>query len=117
MLQVANYAWQGISDDVGEGPALEASVTQEGLGDCNTLLMRNHGFCTFGRTVAEAWVLAYYFDKSCATQLKVLSSGAKPRLPDPAVLAHAAKQSFLPEFTPGVQEWAALERLAARRPC
>mmetsp|Transcript_24056 Transcript_24056/g.57321 ORF Transcript_24056/g.57321 Transcript_24056/m.57321 type:complete len:1177 (-) Transcript_24056:238-3768(-) len=115
--KVANYAWQGISDDVGEGPALEASVTQEGLGDCNTLLMRNHGFCTFGRTVAEAWVLAYYFDKSCATQLKVLSSGAKPRLPDPAVLAHAAKQSFLPEFTPGVQEWAALERLAARRPC
>jgi len=62
-------------------------------------------------------VLAYYFDKSCQTQLSVLATGAKPRMPDPAVLAHAHTQSFLPEFTPGVQEWAALERLAARRPC
>jgi len=116
--KVAHYDWQGISDDVGEGPALEAAVTQPlPNGPCNTLLMRNHGYCTFGRTVAEAWVLAFYFNKACETQLRVLATGAKPRLPDPKVLAHAARQSFLPEFAPGVQEWAALERLAARKPC
>ena len=98
--------------------ALEAAVTQPlPNGPCNTLLMRNHGYCTFGRTVAEAWVLAFYFNKACETQLRVLATGAKPRLPDPKVLAHAARQSFLPEFAPGVQEWAALERLAARKPC
>jgi len=50
--KVALYDWQGISDDVGEGPALEAAATQQLSGGlCNTLLMRNHGFCTFGRTV------------------------------------------------------------------
>jgi len=115
--KVANYDWQGISDDLGEGPVLAAAVTQQLPGGlCNTFLMRNHGFCCFGRTVAEAWVLAYYFDKACETQLRVLSTGATPRLPDPLVLARAAKQAFLPEFAPGVQEWAALERLAARRP-
>ena len=55
----------------------------------NTLLMQNHGFCTFGETVAEAWVLAYYFNRSCMTQMAVLQSGAaarcvlKPNQPNP----------------------------------
>ena len=45
--------------------------------DCNTLLMRNHGFCTFGKSVAEAWVLAYNFERACGTLLRVLQTGAE----------------------------------------
>mmetsp|Transcript_12624 Transcript_12624/g.30988 ORF Transcript_12624/g.30988 Transcript_12624/m.30988 type:complete len:1158 (+) Transcript_12624:43-3516(+) len=111
--KVAYHDWEGISDDIGE----KESLMRNAAGDCNILLMNNHGFCAFGRTVAEAWVLAYYFDKSCRTQLNVMQTGGKIRKPDPKVLAHAAKQSFLPGFAPGEMEWAALERLASRKGC
>jgi ribulose-5-phosphate 4-epimerase/fuculose-1-phosphate aldolase len=111
--RVANYDWQGISDSTEEEKDLAAAVTGK-VPDCNTLLMRNHGFCTFGKSVAEAWVLAYNFERACGTLLRVLQTGAEVNEPDPSVWEHAHKQQFLPEFAPGVKEWPALVRLAAR---
>jgi ribulose-5-phosphate 4-epimerase/fuculose-1-phosphate aldolase len=81
----------------------------------NTLLMENHGFCTFGKTLGEAWVLAYYFDKSCQTQLNCLQTGVPINYPDEKVLCHAAQQTMLPEFAPGVCEWDALRKMLTRR--
>uniref|UniRef100_A0A0G4HTV9 Class II aldolase/adducin N-terminal domain-containing protein n=1 Tax=Chromera velia CCMP2878 TaxID=1169474 RepID=A0A0G4HTV9_9ALVE len=110
--KVAVHEWEGISDDVDEKPRLMKAVQG---GKSNVLLMRNHGFCTMAKSVAEAWVLAYYFDKSCRTQLEVMkASGGKLRPPPAAVMEHASKQAYLPEFAPGVCEWEALKRLVAR---
>ena len=77
--------------------------------------MENHGFCTFGKSLGEAWVLAYYFDKACQTQLTCLQSGAKINYPNKKVLAHAAEQAVLPDFLPGACEWDALRKMLTRK--
>ena len=68
-----------------------------------------------GRTIGEAWVLAYYFDKSCQTQLNVLQTQQKIRYPKEEVLRKAAEQSYLPDFFPGLNEWDALKRMLSRQ--
>eukprot|EP00401_Gymnodinium_catenatum_P006126 CAMPEP_0117601976 /NCGR_PEP_ID=MMETSP0784-20121206/77326_1 /TAXON_ID=39447 /ORGANISM="" /LENGTH=521 /DNA_ID=CAMNT_0005404747 /DNA_START=109 /DNA_END=1672 /DNA_ORIENTATION=+ len=109
--RVAYHDWEGISDDKAESERIAAAVKS----GTNVLVMRNHGFCTFGKSVAEAWVLAYYFEKSCETQISVLQTGQAIRKPKAEVMAHAAKQSYLPGFAPGDSEWDALTRLVKRR--
>lgn len=104
--KVANYEWDGVSDDASEGPALTAAV--QAVPGCNTLLMHNHGFVCFGSSVREAWVLAYYFERCCQVQMDLLKTGAKVRMPNKAVMEKAAATSYLPEFAPGVCEWEAL---------
>jgi len=113
--KVAYHDWEGLSDDLEEGPRIEKAVKGGGDGAVppNVLLMRNHGFCTFGKTVAEAWVTAYYFNRSCMTQMSVLQTGAEAIYPQDDLLAHVEKQTRIPEFAAGV-EWAALKHLAAR---
>ena len=70
--------------------------------------MYNHGFACFGKSVKEAWVLAYYFERCCETQLRVMQSGGRLRRPNKMVMEKAAESSYLPEFAPGAQEWEAL---------
>lgn len=110
--RVASHPWNGVSNDWKEQKLLGEAVVDPKY---NTLVMENHGFCTFGKTLGEAWVLAYYFDKACQTQLNCLQSGAKINYPDPKVLAHAAQQSVLPEFLPGACEWEALRKMLTRK--
>lgn len=110
--KVASYPWEGVSNDREEQAGISEACKDKNI---NTLIMENHGFCTFGRTLGEAWVLAYYFDKSCRTQLNVLQTGQKIRYPDPKVLAHAGEQSYLPDFFPGLNEWDALRKMLSRK--
>ncbi|KAL7543976.1 hypothetical protein ACHAXR_013456 [Thalassiosira sp. AJA248-18] len=104
--KVATYDWDGLSDDASEGPLIAAAI--QAVEGCNTLLMHNHGFVCFGPSVRHAWVLAYYFEKCCEIQLRVMQSGGKLRRPNKRVMQKAAEDSYLPEFAPGVCEWEAL---------
>jgi len=104
--KVATYDWDGLSDDSSEGPLIASAI--KSVEGCNTLLMHNHGFVCFGPSVRHAWVLAYYFEKCCEIQLRVMQSGGKLRRPRKAVMVKAAEDSYLPEFAPGVCEWEAL---------
>jgi ribulose-5-phosphate 4-epimerase/fuculose-1-phosphate aldolase len=110
--RVAYHPWHGVSNDRQEQALIGATIKDEKV---NTLVMENHGFCTFGKTLGEAWVLAYYFDKACQTQLTCLQTGQKIRYPSEEVLAHAAEQAILPEFLPGACEWEALRKMLTRR--
>lgn len=110
--RVARHPWHGVSNDREEQALIGDAIKKESV---NTLLMENHGFCTLGRTLGEAWVLAYYFDKSCQTQLNCLQTGQKINYPSEKVLAHAAEQSVLPDFLPGNCEWEALRKMLTRR--
>ena len=58
-------------------------------------------------------MLAYYFNRSCMTQMAVLQSGAEAVYPADELFAHAEAQTRIPEFAAGV-EWPALKRLAFR---
>ena len=110
--RVCRHPWHGVSNDREEQAMLGVAVRDEKI---NTLLMENHGFCTFGRSLKEAWVLAYYFDKACQTQLTCLQTGQAINYPSKRVLAHAAEQSMLPEFMPGNCEWEALRKMLGRK--
>lgn len=109
--RVGRHPWHGVSNDREEQALIGEAIKDEKI---NTLIMDNHGFCTFGRTLGEAWVLAYYFDKACQTQLNCLQTGQKINYPSEKVLAHAAEQSVLPEFLPGACEWDALRKMLSR---
>eukprot|EP00977_Amphora_coffeiformis_P010152 scaffold2363_cov159-Amphora_coffeaeformis.AAC.14 len=104
--KVVRYEWDGLSNKLEEGPLLQAAVTS--IPDCNTLLMDHHGFACFGKSVKEAWVLAYYFERACDVQCRIMASGGKAKTPNPVVMAGAASSSYLPEFAPGAAEWDAL---------
>jgi ribulose-5-phosphate 4-epimerase/fuculose-1-phosphate aldolase len=110
--RVVRHPWHGVSNDWEEQALLGEAVKDP---KCNTLLMENHGFCCFGKTLGEAWVLAYYFDKACQTQLNCLQTGAKINFPNETVLAHAGEQSQIPEFLPGNMEWKALRKMLTRK--
>ena len=69
--------------------------------------MHNRGFTCFAASVREAWTLAYYFERCCETQLRVMQSGGQIKRPDQSVMEEAAKVSFKPEFAPA-KEWDAL---------
>jgi phosphoglycerate dehydrogenase-like enzyme/ribulose-5-phosphate 4-epimerase/fuculose-1-phosphate aldolase len=110
--RVASYPWHGVSNDWEEQKLIGKAIADQKY---NTLLLENHGYCCFGKTLGEAWVLSYYFDKACKTQLNCLQTGVKIRYPDPNVLAHAAEQALLPEFLPGACEWEALRKMLTRK--
>ena len=107
---IAYHDYQGVSDSSGEGARIVEALGTK----CHTLIMRNHGACTTGASVAEAWVRYYYLDLCCRQQLAVAHVPRLIELPK-AVLEHSAAQ-FAPGtmYQHGNMEWTALRRHAAR---
>lgn len=95
--KVSYYDWVGMSTDSKE----KVWLREAAKGDSRILVLRNHGFCALGATVAEAWVLAYYFDRSCQTQLNVLQTGRPINIPDHTAMVQTFDGYKLPGFTPG----------------
>ncbi|CAB9518605.1 Putative aldolase class 2 protein [Seminavis robusta] len=115
--RVARYPWDGISDDPAEIPKLMAAVQAakqqqqpDGSTNNNTLLLEHHGFVCYGKSVPEVFVLAYYFERACEIQLRLMAAcgGTLPPPPPVHVMEEAAKTSFKEEFSPGFAEWEAL---------
>lgn len=107
--KVAYHDWEGVSDDYDECARIQAALGPT----AHTLIMRNHGAITTGRTVAEAWVRYFYLERICRLQLATL--GQRLTRPSESVLQHAAAQfDGDSPFAHGRMEWPALRRLAAR---
>lgn len=102
---VGYHDYEGISDDTDERARLA-----ESLGPNRALILRNHGLVTVGATVGEAFMLMYYLERACRTQLDVLQTGQPFRVPSDEIAARAAEQYH--DFAPGRDEWPALLRLA-----
>jgi ribulose-5-phosphate 4-epimerase/fuculose-1-phosphate aldolase len=83
------------------------------MGTTQAMLMQNHGVLTTGRTVAEAFILMYYLEKSCEVQLKAQSSGQKLIIPSEEISEYSARLRYSEEqltANPGALEWQALVR-------
>ncbi len=102
--QVAYHDYEGMSTEVAERQRLAAS-----LGDKKVMILRNHGILTCGATVGEAFILMYYLERSCRTQMQVLATGQEYTVPSDAVCAAAAGQYEI--FPHGKYEWPALLRM------
>ncbi|GAB5371495.1 hypothetical protein AAMO2058_001584800 [Amorphochlora amoebiformis] len=103
---IAYHPWEGISDDWGEQERIAKSLGPHAM----TLMMQNHGACTLGGSVGEAWVRAFYLERTAQIQVATLSNPQGVIAPSQEVLEHAAKQTQ-GEYAPGKYEWDALVRM------
>lgn len=112
----AQQFYKRVSYHPYEGPPVrldERDRILKNLGDTQVMLLENHGVFVTGRTVAEAFVLMYYLEKSCEVQLKAQSAGQELILPTAEVSEYSARLRYSDEqltANPGALEWQALVR-------
>ena len=104
---VGYHEFEGIALDPGEQERLVAD-----LGKNQSLILRNHGLLTVGRSVGEAFSLMYNLEMACRMQLAAQATGRPLRLPSRGVCERTAAQYAAdPDGAAGL-EWIALRRLA-----
>jgi ribulose-5-phosphate 4-epimerase/fuculose-1-phosphate aldolase len=108
--KVAYHDYEGVVLDVEERERL-----LKNLGDCEVMLLRNHGPLAVGRTVAEAFNNAYRLERACRTQLMAQNGNDEILIPEKEILEKTARM-YQPEVRRpmGVLEWPAMRRLADR---
>ncbi len=112
---MGRHAYEGVAMETGERERLVANI-----GAHDVLVLRNHGVLTVGRTVAEAFILMYYFEKAARVQLlaqAATASGARILLPADDVTDRAARQFNERQgdiMAAGAREWPAFLRLLDR---
>jgi ribulose-5-phosphate 4-epimerase/fuculose-1-phosphate aldolase len=108
--KVAYHDYEGVVLELQERKRLLAS-----LGDCEVMLLRNHGTLAVGNTVAEAFNNAYRLERACRTQLMAQNANDEILIPGKAVVEKTAEM-----YKPGTRrrmgllEWPAMRRLADR---
>ena len=107
--RVAYHTYENMAFDDEQSARLVAD-----LGDKQVMLMRNHGQLTAGRTVAEAFSLAYFLEEACRLQLEIMQSGGRMILMSDEVGKRVAGQYEKQVVPPEEREWPALLRLLDR---
>jgi len=108
--KVAYHDYEGVVLDEGEKARLIAN-----LGDCDVMLLRNHGVLAVGRTVAEAFNNTYRLERACVSQLLAQNGGGEIVLPSQSVIEktnHMYRPATRRPY--GLLEWPAMRRLADR---
>ena len=108
--KVAYHDYEGVALDHAERQRLLAN-----LGDCDVMLLRNHGPLAVGRTVAEAFNNLYRLERACRTQLMAQGGGDEIVLPPKSVIDktnHMYRPGTRRSY--GLLEWPAMRRLADR---
>lgn len=104
----AFHHYEGVAIDLDEQQRLVRD-----LGPHKVMLLRNHGILTTGRTVGEAFMLLYYFERAAKIQLSLQASGVPMLMPPPEVCERAARQFWEQQgdiLVPGEREWPAFLR-------
>lgn len=104
--RVAYHDYEGVSLELDEQQRLA-----EHLQHHNVMVLRNHGLLTVGKTVAEAFYLAYYMEKACEIQILAQSAGQNLVVPPQNVCEKAAQQQVVSN---GQLQWNALLRTLNR---
>lgn len=86
--EVAYHEYEGVALDLEERPRLVAD-----LGAKSVMLLRNHGTLAVGATVPEAFLMTYFLERACATQVAALAGGGALHYPSEAVQAVVRRQS------------------------
>src|SRR5262249_37457948 len=83
--RLAYHDYEGIALDHDERPRIVAN-----LGDKRSMILRNHGLLTAGRTIAEAFSLMFYLERACEIQVAALAGGSELIIPPTEVCEKAA---------------------------
>jgi ribulose-5-phosphate 4-epimerase/fuculose-1-phosphate aldolase len=85
--RIGYHDYEGVADDLDERVRLVRD-----LGQHNSLILRNHGLLTCGKTVASAFLTMRNLEKSCKTQIAAMSTGARLIKLSSNLMEHAAGQ-------------------------
>lgn len=81
------HDYEGIAVDLGERDRLAKD-----LGSNSSMILRNHGLLTVGKSAGEAFSHLYYLERACQIQLAAQSGGAALRYPTQEVIEKTAAQ-------------------------
>ena len=104
--RISYHNWEGMSTSTEE-----CEIIFKNLGKNNTMILRNHGLLTAGKTIGEAFMLMYYLDRACKVQIDLLNSNKEIIKPSDNLLEFAAGQYNDPKYKLGEHEWPALKRM------
>ena len=98
-----------------EGPALRLDERErlvQSLGDCEAMILRNHGLLTVGDTIAECFNNHYRLERACQLQVMTLSCGTEIQLPPDEVVqsTYAGFSKTGTQRRRGLLEWPSLLR-------
>lgn len=85
------------------------------LGSNFTMLMRNHGSITCGRTIQEAMFYTYHLEKACQTQCLALQSNEELIYPSETICLESVKDLLTFEKDLGKRDWEAWVRMIKKR--
>lgn len=98
--QIAWYEYDGVN------PTTEQLTDMvQVMGRKPILAMRHHGMLAVGRSVAEAFHRALYFNKACQEQIDILSSVKNPLLPKGPAVEKSLSYFTNLERILGEREW------------
>jgi len=108
--KVAYHDYEGVAIDLDERARLVAD-----LGDCDVMILRNHGVLALGPTVAQAFNNAYRLERACRSQLMAMACNDTIVLP-PQDVIDRTNHLYRPDVRRpyGLLEWPAMRRLADR---
>ena len=87
LSSLAYHDYEGVALNEDEKPRLVRD-----LGDRRSLILRNHGLLTVGRTVAEAFVAMYFLEAACMMQVRAQAGGGALNRIGPAIVEGAEEQ-------------------------
>ncbi len=108
--KVAYHDYEGVVLGLEEQQRLLAD-----MGDCDALILRNHGLLTVGRSVGEAFNNMYRLERSCRSQLLAQACNDSIVIPAQDIIEktnHMYRPGTRRPY--GVLEWPAMRRLADR---
>jgi len=116
--RIAYHDFEGVVVDLDEQKRLV-----ENLGDCEVMILRNHGLLAVGQTVGQAFNNIYRLERACQTQLLALACNSEMSMPPQEVIAKSnAQLTVMPSPDAsgkrrphGSLEWPALKRMLDRR--
>lgn len=116
--KIAYHDFEGVAVEVGERERLVAD-----LGDCEVMILRNHGLLSVGATIGQAFNSIYRLERACETQLLAMACNSEMTMPPDAVIAKSnAQLTVMPspdvkgkKRAHGSLEWPALKRMLDRR--
>lgn len=83
----------------------------EDLGKNFTMLLRNHGAITCGRTIWEAMFYTYHLEKACEAQILACSTNHELIIPSKEICQKAVEDLLSFEKDLGLRDWQAWKRV------
>src|SRR5262245_52629614 len=116
--RIAYHDFEGVVVDLDEQKRLV-----ENLGDCEVMILRNHGLLAVGQTIGQAFNNIYRLERACQTQLLAMACNAESSMPSQEIIARSTAQLTImpsPDASGkrrphGSLEWPALKRMLDRR--